>query len=224
MVESLCAPALIFLIFSIIQIFIDIFKTYYNQAFFKFISMILVTLLLNILCKKGLGTIAWMLVFIPFILMTLISVILIVVFGLNPAEGDYTVDVIDEDIEDDIDDDNNDDDNNNSDNNDNNDNSNNDNSNNDNSNNEKKIIIINPNTNTNSNYNTNNNTNNNSNTRTINIYSNGDVDEGMLNYSSFKPTPSINRRGNFKKNSSQPVEPETTSTNKFLNNMFKKIL
>ena len=213
MVESLCAPALIFLIFSIIQIFIDIFKTYYNQAFFKFISMILVTLLLNILCKKGLGTIAWMLVFIPFILMTLISVILIIVFGLNPAEGDYTVDVIDEDNDDDDNDNDNDDvvndngdvvvddnsnDNNNSD------------------NGEKKIIIINP--------NTNNNTNNNSNTRTINIYSDGEVDEGMLNYSSFKPTPSTNRRGNFKKNNSQPVEPETTSTNKFLNNMFKKIL
>ena len=211
MVESLCAPALIFLIFSIIQIFIDIFKTYYNQAFFKFISMILVTLLLNILCKKGLGTIAWMLVFIPFILMTLISVILIIVFGLNPAEGDYTVDVIDED--------NDDNDNDNDDVDDNgdvvvDDNSNDNNNNSDNG--EKKIIIINP--------NTNNNTNNNSNTRTINIYSDGEVDEGMLNYSSFKPTPSTNRRGNFKKNSSQPVEPETTSTNKFLNNMFKKIL
>ena len=213
MVESLCAPALIFLIFSIIQIFIDIFKTYYNQAFFKFISMILVTLLLNILCKKGLGTIAWMLVFIPFILMTLISVILIIVFGLNPAEGDYTVDVIDDDDDDNNDDNDDDDvviddngdvvvvdDNNNNDNN------------NDSDNEEKKIIIINP------------NTNSNSNTRNINIYSNGDVDEGMLNYSSFKPTPSTNRRGNFKKNSSQPVEPETTSTNKFLNNMFKKIL
>ena len=141
--------------------------------------------------------------------MTLISVILIIVFGLNPAEGDYTVDVIDEDNNDndndDVDDngdvvvdDNSNDNNNNSD------------------NREKKIIIINP--------NTNNNTNNNSNTRTINIYSDGEVDEGMLNYSSFKPTPSTNRRGNFKKNSSQPVEPETTSTNKFLNNMFKKIL
>ena len=145
--------------------------------------------------------------------MTLISVILIIVFGLNPAEGDYTVDVIDEDNDDDDNDNDNDDvvndngdvvvddnsnDNNNSD------------------NGEKKIIIINP--------NTNNNTNNNSNTRTINIYSDGEVDEGMLNYSSFKPTPSTNRRGNFKKNNSQPVEPETTSTNKFLNNMFKKIL
>ena len=93
MVESLCAPALIFLILTTIQIFIDIFKKYYNQAFFKFIGMILITLLLNILCKKGLGIVAWMLVFIPFILMTLISVILVVVFGLNPAEGDYTVNI-----------------------------------------------------------------------------------------------------------------------------------
>ncbi len=210
MVESLCAPALIFLIFSIIQIFIDIFKTYYNQAFFKFISMILVTLLLNILCKKGLGTIAWLLVFIPFILMTLISIILIVVFGLNPAEGDYTVDVINDNNNnnnDESEDDNDDDDNN-----DNNDNSNN---NDNNSNNEKKIIIIDPRTNY-----------NNTNTKNIYISSDGDidVDEGMLNYSSFTPTPSINRRGNFKKNDSQPIEPETSSTNKFLNNMFKKIL
>lgn len=211
MVESLCAPALIFLIFSIIQIFIDIFKTYYNQAFFKFISMILVTLLLNILCKKGLGTIAWMLVFIPFILMTLISVILIIVFGLNPAEGDYTVDVIDEDNNSDNDDNSDDDDNSGDNSNDDSNDNNNDNSN-DNSNDEKKIIIINP------------KTNNNSNTRNINIYSNGDIDEGMLNYSQFKPTPSMNRRGNFKRNSNRPVEPGTTSANKFLNNMFKKIL
>ena len=94
MVESLCAPALIFLILTTIQIFIDIFKAYYSQAFFKFIGMILITLLLNILCKKGLGIIAWMLVFIPFILMTLISIILVIVFGINPAEGDYTVDVV----------------------------------------------------------------------------------------------------------------------------------
>ena len=48
-----------------------------------------------------------MLVFIPFILMTLISVILIIVFGLNPAEGDYTVDVIDEDNDDNDNDDDN---------------------------------------------------------------------------------------------------------------------
>tara|TARA_Y100000991_G_C21873842_1_gene306364 strand:+ start:195 stop:827 length:633 start_codon:yes stop_codon:yes gene_type:complete len=210
MVESLCAPALIFLIFSIIQIFIDIFKTYYNQAFFKFISMILVTLLLNILCKKGLGTIAWLLVFIPFILMTLISIILIVVFGLNPADGDYTVDVIDDNDNDKNDDDNNDNDNNDDDNND--DNNNDDNNNDENG---KKIIIIDPRTNY-----------NNSNTKNIYISSDGDidVDEGMLNYSSFTPTPNTRRRGNQQNNSSHPMNPETSNVNKFVNNMFKKIL
>ena len=103
MVESLCAPALIFLILTVIQVLIDIFKSYYHDAFIKFISMILITLLLNILCKKGLATIAWLMVFIPFILMTIISIILVVVFGLNPAEGDYTVNV--EDVDDNNDDD-----------------------------------------------------------------------------------------------------------------------
>ena len=210
MVEQLCAPALIFLVFSIIQIFIDIFKKYYNQAFFKFISMILVTLLLNILCKKGLGTIAWLLVFIPFILMTLISVILIIVFGLNPSEGDYTVDVIDETNNDDNEDDNDDDEDNNADDNYNKDD---DNNNYDNNENNKKIIVIDP-------------RYNNSNTKNIYISTDGniDVDEGMLNYSHFSPNSSSKRRGNYYKNKHQPKEPETSSTNTFLNNMFKKIL
>jgi len=210
MVEELCAPALIFLVFSIIQIFIDIFKKYYNQAFFKFISMILVTILLNILCKKGLGTIAWLLVFIPFILMTLISVILIIVFGLNPAEGDYTVDVIDENDDDDNNDHDDNDDDNDDDNGDDNDDNNDDNNDN---NNEKKIIVIDP-------------RYSNSNTKNIYISSDGDidVDEGMLNYSNFSPSSSSKRRGNYYKNKHQPKEPETSSTNTFLNNMFKKIL
>ena len=95
MIESLCPPAIIFLVLTLIQIFIDIFKAYYKEAFFKFIGMVLITMLLNLLCNKGLGIIAWFLVFIPFILMTIISVILLIVFGINPAEGDYTVDIED---------------------------------------------------------------------------------------------------------------------------------
>ena len=42
MVESLCAPALIFLILTVIQVLIDIFKSYYNEAFIKFISTLLI--------------------------------------------------------------------------------------------------------------------------------------------------------------------------------------
>ena len=87
MISNLCAPAIIYLIFSITQILIDTFKGLYNTAFIKFIIMIMITLLLNILCQSGLGTISWIIVFIPFILMTVIVSMLLYIFGLNASTG-----------------------------------------------------------------------------------------------------------------------------------------
>jgi hypothetical protein len=84
---ELCPPALIYLIFSLTQIIIDLFKGLYNTAFFKFIVMIMITLLLNMLCQGGLSIIAWFIVFIPFILMTVIVTMLLYVFGLDIATG-----------------------------------------------------------------------------------------------------------------------------------------
>ena len=84
---NLCAPALIYIVFSLTQIIIDTFKGLYNTAFFKTIVMILVTLLLNILCKSGMGIISWLIVFIPFIFMSVIVTILLYVFGLDVATG-----------------------------------------------------------------------------------------------------------------------------------------
>jgi hypothetical protein len=84
---NLCAPAIIYLIFSITQILIDIFKGMYNTAFMKVIVMVLVTLLLNILCEKGLSVVSWVIVFIPFIMMTVIVSMLLYIFGLNASTG-----------------------------------------------------------------------------------------------------------------------------------------
>ena len=84
---NLCAPAIIYLIFSITQILIDTFKGLYNTALIKFIIMIMITLLLNILCQNGLGVISWIIVFIPFILMTVIVSMLLYIFGLNASTG-----------------------------------------------------------------------------------------------------------------------------------------
>lgn len=91
---NLCAPAIIYLIFSITQILIDTFKGLYNTAFIKVIVTIMVTLLLNILCEKGLSVVSWIIVFIPFILMTVIVSVVLYVFGLDAASGkfDYTCD------------------------------------------------------------------------------------------------------------------------------------
>jgi hypothetical protein len=84
---NLCAPAIIYLIFSITQILIDTFKGLYNTAFIKIIVTIMVTLLLNILCEKGLSVVSWIIVFIPFILMTVIVSMLLYIFGLDAATG-----------------------------------------------------------------------------------------------------------------------------------------
>jgi len=84
---NLCAPALIYVAFSLTQIIIDTFKVLYNTAFFKIIVMIIITILLNALCQSGMTIISWILVFIPFIFMSVIVAILLYVFGLDPATG-----------------------------------------------------------------------------------------------------------------------------------------
>jgi len=84
---NLCAPAIIYLIFSITQILIDTFKGLYNTAFMKVVVTIMVTLLLNILCERGLSGVSWVIVFIPFILMTVIVSMLLYIFGLDAATG-----------------------------------------------------------------------------------------------------------------------------------------
>ena len=84
---EICAPAFIYLCFSLVQITIDTVKTEYNKAFFKFWVMIIFTMLLNNLCMRGLGIVSWIIVFVPFMLMSIITTILLYVFGFDPSTG-----------------------------------------------------------------------------------------------------------------------------------------
>ncbi len=86
-INNLCAPALLYVAFSVTQIIIDTFKHMYNTALVKIIVMIIFTFILNVLCQKGLGIISWFIVFIPFITMTVITAILLMTFGLHPSSG-----------------------------------------------------------------------------------------------------------------------------------------
>jgi hypothetical protein len=84
---QLCPPAIIYLLFSTTQIIIDLFKGLRNTALMKTVVAIMVTLLLNILCERGLNIISWIIVFIPFILMTVVVSMLLYIFGLDAATG-----------------------------------------------------------------------------------------------------------------------------------------
>ena len=84
---GLCAPALIYLIFSLTQITIDTSRGLFNTAFVKMWVAIIFTVLLNFLCMSGLGIVSWIIVFVPFVLMTVIVTMLLFTFGLNPRTG-----------------------------------------------------------------------------------------------------------------------------------------
>lgn len=99
---DICAPALIYLIFSLAQIIIDTYNGLYNTAFMKFIVMVMITFLLNALCLSGLSVVSWVIVFVPFILMTVIVTMLLYVLGLDVATGkfkDSTTDKDDNDVD-----------------------------------------------------------------------------------------------------------------------------
>ena len=89
--KQICPPALIYLIFSITQVFIDTAQGTYNTAFIKLWIALIFTILLNYLCKSGLTLISWLIVFIPFILMTVIVSMLLFVFGLDPSSGKLAI-------------------------------------------------------------------------------------------------------------------------------------
>ena len=86
---TICPPALIYIVFSLTQIIIDLIKGLYNTAFMKFIVMTIIGFLLNLLCQGGLGIISWIIVFIPFVLMTIITAMLLYAFGLNDTTGSF---------------------------------------------------------------------------------------------------------------------------------------
>lgn len=87
MLLSLCMPALIYLIFTACHVTIDVYKADYNNAFIKMVVGVVFTFLLNTLCNNDMSIVSWIIVFVPFMLMTTIAGVLLFVFGLNPATG-----------------------------------------------------------------------------------------------------------------------------------------
>uniref|UniRef100_A0A6C0EM68 Uncharacterized protein n=1 Tax=viral metagenome TaxID=1070528 RepID=A0A6C0EM68_9ZZZZ len=88
---QICPPALIYLIFSITQVSVDTVQGSYNTALVKIWVAFVFTVLLNYLCMSGLDVVSWLIVFIPFILMTVIVSMLLFMFGLDPTTGKLAV-------------------------------------------------------------------------------------------------------------------------------------
>ena len=80
----LCPPALIYVVFFLIQIIIEISHNKYKQALTQTIICIIFTCILQILCNADLSIVSWILVFIPIIMYTYMVLLILMVFRLNP--------------------------------------------------------------------------------------------------------------------------------------------
>ena len=82
-----CGPSIIYFSFVLIHF---IMSTYHNKtkaAILQLLIGILITLLLQLLCMRGMSVISWIIVFIPFIFYTYMMVILFYAFGIEPEEN-----------------------------------------------------------------------------------------------------------------------------------------
>lgn len=78
---AVCGPVIVQIAFALTQVIVDIYKGIYNTAFIKFITMGVIAIALNILCEMGATTVAWLIVFIPFISMTIMTILIAMAVG-----------------------------------------------------------------------------------------------------------------------------------------------
>jgi hypothetical protein len=84
LLNYLCPPALIYVVFFLIQIVIELGHNRYKQALVQTIICIIFTCILQIFCNADLSIVAWILVFIPIIMYTYMVLLILMVFRLNP--------------------------------------------------------------------------------------------------------------------------------------------
>ena len=99
MLDKICGPAILYLGFSLIHIIIDAFHGKYHRAIIEVVIMTIFTLFLQLLCMKGMTIVSWIIVFIPFILFTYITGIILYVFGLKPKPENQEYDVVKDDTQ-----------------------------------------------------------------------------------------------------------------------------
>ena len=77
---QLCAPALIYLCISLVDIIYNSYLGLYHNLLVKTIVIISVAIVLNILCEKGFSEISWLIVLLAF---SFISVIMLTEIGCD---------------------------------------------------------------------------------------------------------------------------------------------
>ena len=84
LLNFLCPPALLYAVIMLIYLILELSNEKYHQAFVKAIVGIIFTCILQAFCQMNLGLVSWILVMIPIIFYTYVTLVVFWVFGLDP--------------------------------------------------------------------------------------------------------------------------------------------
>jgi hypothetical protein len=87
MPTQLCGPIIIYIMFSLLQIILDLLKGLYNSAGVKLIISALITACLHFLCNKGWDLVAWIIVLTPLLFAAAITAFVLYKLRLNSTFG-----------------------------------------------------------------------------------------------------------------------------------------
>jgi len=87
----LCPPAILYVVFFIISIVIELSEEKYKTAFTQTIICIVFTCILQLFCMADMSLMAWILVFIPIIMYTYMVLIIFLVFRMSPKDNKHIV-------------------------------------------------------------------------------------------------------------------------------------
>lgn len=83
----LCPPALLYVVIMLVYTILELSNYNYHQAFVKALIGILFTCILQAFCEMNLSIISWIVVMMPIIFYTYITLIVFFVFGLDPKNN-----------------------------------------------------------------------------------------------------------------------------------------
>jgi ABC-type bacteriocin/lantibiotic exporter with double-glycine peptidase domain len=90
-INYLCPPALLYVVFFMISIVVELSEKNYKTAFTQTIICIIFTCILQLFCMADMSLLAWVLVFIPIIMYTYMVLIIFIVFSMSPADNKHIV-------------------------------------------------------------------------------------------------------------------------------------
>ena len=81
-IETLCPPAIVFIVFVMVHVIMELYDYKYKRALLKTLLAILVVCLLEALCLSNMSIISWVIVFMPLIIYSYMTLIIFFVLSV----------------------------------------------------------------------------------------------------------------------------------------------